>query len=80
MMVEDKNLLADIRRIYPGAESVEVDRTRKVWVHCISITGGLRELPAGTVRLGTSPETCLLEDRALAEADRQTQLILKGTR
>lgn len=66
-MLNAPALVGEVRAIYPGAESVEVDRIGCVWVRC-GLVQGPRDLPAGNIRLGTSPKTCALEARALAEA------------
>ena len=57
-------LIADIRRVYPGAESVRVE-AGTVWVRCLPLAGR-RDIPGGSVKLGTSPATLALKARALA--------------
>ena len=60
----NKEILARIRAVYPGAISYEVVG-RDVWVHCAPLTGGRRDIPGGTVRLGTSPTTAAIEAEIL---------------
>ena len=64
--IDSGDFLARVRTHYPGAIRIRVDRTRCVWVDCGLVQGQWRELPRGTVRLGTSPATARLEAEILA--------------
>jgi len=53
--------LARVQRFFPGAVALEVIGPT-VWVLCQEWSLGDRVLPAGTVKLGSSPETAALAD------------------
>lgn len=60
----DQKILARIRAVYPGATSYEVDNLKNVWVHCAPLHGGRRDIPGGTIRLGSSPTTAAIAQDA----------------
>ena len=64
--IDSGDFLARVRAHYPGATRIRVDRTRCVWVDCGPVQGQWRDLPSGTVRLGTSPATARIEAEILA--------------
>lgn len=64
--IDSGEFLARVRAHYPGATRIRVDRTRCVWVDCDPVQGQWRDLPRGTVRLGTSPATARIEAEILA--------------
>lgn len=59
--IDSGEFLARVQAHYPGAARIRVDRARCVWVDCDHVQGGSRDLPRGTVRLGTSPATARIE-------------------
>lgn len=64
----NQEILNRIRAVYPGATSYEVDNLGRVWVHCTPLHGGRRDIPGGTIRLGSSPTTAALANEAVALA------------
>ena len=69
MRLTDKNLLNQVREMYPNAYAVDVDRIGHVWVRCDPVpdwSGWGSNGTGGTFRLGTSPASCQLE-RAILE-------------
>ena len=67
--IDSGEFLARVRAHYPGATRIRVDRTRCVWVDCQLVQGRSRDLPRGTVRLGTSPATSRIEADILAAVE-----------
>ena len=69
--IDSGDFLARVRAHYPGATRIRIDRTRCVWVDCAPLQGGgrWRDLPGGTVRLGTSPATARIEADILASLE-----------
>lgn len=65
-IIDSGEFLARVRAHFPGAARIRVDRTRCVWVDCDHVQGRSRDLPSGTVRLGTSPATARIEAEILA--------------
>lgn len=69
MIISDPALLAAVREHFPSATRIRVASPTHVWVDCDGQpdwSGWDRYRPACTVRLGTSPATCVLEARAVA--------------
>jgi hypothetical protein len=66
MYVQNVEFLSRAQEIYPGAFALEVDRLGAVWVKCDPCQWDHRDIPGGTVRLGTSPATAALEREILA--------------
>ena len=67
--IDSGEFLARVQAHYPGATRIRVDRTRCVWVDCAPVQGRGRDLPRGTVRLGTSPATARIEADILASLE-----------
>ena len=69
MYVNDPSMLARVHEHYPGAYALEIDGAT-VWVHCDPCAGNHRDIPGGTVALGTSPATAALAREILGELAR----------
>ena len=67
MYLNNPNMLERVHAHYPGAFAIRVEPGRgRVWVHCDPVQCDYRDIPGGTVQLGTSPATAALVAEILA--------------
>jgi hypothetical protein len=67
MYVNNPEFLARAQAHYPGAYALVVDRLGSVWARCDKCQWDEREIPGGSVELGSNPEMANLRDEILAE-------------
>ena len=66
--LDNPEMLGRVRAHYPGAYAIRVEpgRVWSVWIQCDPVQWGYRDIPGGTVELGTSPATAALAAEILA--------------
>lgn len=65
--LNNPDMLERVHAHYPGAYAIRVEPGHgRVWVHCDPGQWNHRDIPGGTVQLGTSPATAALAAEILA--------------